>query len=155
MPSDHTKTRTYRAWTEMKRRCNAPPGRAAHRDYVQRGIKVCDRWRRDYFAFLADMGDAPEGHSLDRINNDGNYEPGNCRWATPQQQSANSRVPRTIEHGGEVHCIAEWARRLGMPAGLLYHRLYAGWSVERAFTTPNTERRKGRHAHSVNDGAAA
>ena len=76
-------TPTYRSWQGMKKRCRIDP------HYTERGIAVCARWAGSFDAFLADMGERPEGRTLDRINNDGNYEPGNCRWATAKQQRAN------------------------------------------------------------------
>jgi hypothetical protein len=81
----------YRAWINMKTRCTNPKHNR-WRFYGGRGIRVCDHWMRDYQAFLADMGRRPSaGHSIDRINNDGNYEPGNCRWATASEQRLNQR----------------------------------------------------------------
>jgi hypothetical protein len=84
-------SRTYNIWSGMRKRCNNP-NQHAFKYYGGRGIKVCQDWS-NYEAFLADMGEAPAGLSLDRINNDGNYEPGNCRWATPKQQAENQRKP--------------------------------------------------------------
>lgn len=90
-PSKHglSKTPTYVAWSGMMHRC-ANPANPRFSHYGGRGIRVCERWH-DFMNFLEDMGPKPPGLSIDRINNDGNYEPGNCRWATAQQQSANRR----------------------------------------------------------------
>jgi hypothetical protein len=81
---------TYVTWISMMNRCRAPDGTNHHRYYVQRGIKVCERWHF-YENFLADMGERPVGKTLDRKDNDLGYEPGNCRWATPKEQAANRR----------------------------------------------------------------
>lgn len=84
-------TRTYRSWSGMRTRCFCKNNRVYAR-YGGRGITVCERWKK-FENFLEDMGVCPPGRSIDRINNDGNYEPGNCRWATPTQQSRNRRRP--------------------------------------------------------------
>lgn len=85
-------TRTYHSWCAMRQRCNNPNA-FKYPSYGGRGIKVCERWNNSFENFLADMGEAPEGHSIDRYpNNNGDYEPSNCRWATPKQQSANRRT---------------------------------------------------------------
>ena len=77
---------TYKAWMSMKARCYQVGG-ARYKDYGGRGIRVCERWRSNFANFFADMGERPLGYTLDRLDPDGNYEPGNCRWATPTQQS--------------------------------------------------------------------
>lgn len=83
-------TREFRAWTKMKRRC-LNENHSAHEYYGNRGIEVCERWKRSFEAFLEDMGPCPDGHTLDRKDNEGHYEPGNCRWATKSEQRRNRR----------------------------------------------------------------
>lgn len=85
----------YSAWCGMKERC-ANPNHTSYARYGGRGITVCDRWRNDFWAFVADMGDRPDGHSLDRVDNDGNYEPSNCRWASASEQNLN-QDPRPLK----------------------------------------------------------
>ncbi len=88
------RTREYKSWAALKQRCLNPDD-AAFRHYGERGIKVCERWRDSFENFYADMGPRPSPkHSIDRINNDGNYEPGNCRWATASEQVKNRRKPQ-------------------------------------------------------------
>ncbi|MGD9613864.1 MAG: hypothetical protein AB7H90_01555 [Alphaproteobacteria bacterium] len=87
-------------------------------------------------AFAADMGPRPTGHTLDRIDNNGNYEPGNCRWATPAQQAANTRTNIWVEWQGERMILGEAIRRVGLPRKSVERRLRRGWSLERALTTP-------------------
>jgi hypothetical protein len=85
------KTTTYRIWSQMRQRCNCPQDRS-YPAYGGRGIRVCDEWNASFEAFLRDMGERPSRmHSIDRINNDGHYEPANCRWATAKEQRANQR----------------------------------------------------------------
>jgi hypothetical protein len=84
------KTPTYRSWGNMIKRCEQPKA-TGYKYWGGRGIKVCERWRNSFQNFLDDMGERPEGLSLDRIDSNGNYEPGNCRWATISQQNSNKR----------------------------------------------------------------
>lgn len=127
----------YMSWRAMLARCNNPKA-AGYENYGGRGIKVCDRWANDFAAFLADMGERPSlDHSLDKIDNDGDYKPVNCRWATTleQNQKKRSLVMMTID--GETLCLAEWARRSGIPEATLRARVAVrGWDHERAVKTP-------------------
>lgn len=129
-------TPTWNSWHCMHNRCTQPSHENYHR-YGGRGIKVCERWS-NFENFLADMGERPAGKTLDRFpNKDGHYEPGNCRWATPKEQKANSvwrgGAPGTlIEFRGERRTSYGWSQRLGINAGTIRTRLKAGWPVERA-----------------------
>jgi hypothetical protein len=109
-----SKSRTYSCWASMKARCENPRVRH-YRRYGGRGIKVCSRWSLSFEAFLEDMGEMPKGLSLDRINNDGHYEPANCRWATPKEQGRNRSDTPRLTHNGETLSLSEWAERLGLP----------------------------------------
>lgn len=102
--------------------------------YGGRGIAVCQRWQESFEAFLADMGEPPPDHSLDRIDNDGPYSPENCRWATNNQQARNKSTNRVLTYQGKSQTLAEWAEELGLPRNTIQTRLRLGWSVERALS---------------------
>ena len=106
------KTDIYQCWENMKRRCNYPKS-PSYKNYGARGIKVCKRWDK-FENFLADMGEPPKGLTIDRIDNDGDYEPGNCRWATHKQQAGNTTRSVWIENGGERQIKADWLREVGV-----------------------------------------
>lgn len=126
-------TRMCRAWTEMHRRCRDTTRPEAAR-YVNRGITVCERWAK-FENFRDDMGATYEDHlTIDRIDNNSNYEPENCRWATYKQQANNRSNSRIITHDGKTLTIQEWSELTGINKGTLRDRLNAGWSVTRALT---------------------
>lgn len=130
----HAGTKEYSVWSTMRQRCMNPRN-AKYSEYGARGIKVCERWN-DFSKFLADMGAKPAGHSLDRIDNDGDYAPENCRWATAEVQANNQRTRRDahwLEHEGERRTVAEWARIKGIKPVTLYARINRyRWPVARA-----------------------
>lgn len=130
-----TGTPTYAAWNLMIRRCHRPVTEQEARGWRDRGIKVCDRWH-EFANFLADMGERPDGLSLDRIDNDGDYEPGNCRWATWKEQGRNKSTNRVIEFDGKAQCVSAWAEELEINEMTLWKRIDAGWPVAKAFTHP-------------------
>jgi hypothetical protein len=120
----------YRALAGIKERCSNPKIKNFHR-YGGRGIKVCDRWLHGegnlsgIECFVADLGRKPSpAHSVERMDNDGHYEPGNCRWATPQEQSNNTRRNKTIEINGRTLTIAQAAREFGIPYARLWARIF-------------------------------
>lgn len=123
-------------WTGICNRCNpAYKNRPECRRYSGRGIKVCDRWRRNFWSFAADMGPRPSpAHSIDRINNDGDYEPGNCRWATKAEQRRNSCAIHLVTAHGRTQHVMDWARETGLGVQTILRRLQRGWEPERAVT---------------------
>jgi hypothetical protein len=126
----------YWVWSNMKDRCRNP-NNIQWKDYGGRGIRVCERWK-SYKNFADDMGPRPTGTLIDRIDNDGDYEPGNCRWSTHKAQCRNTRSNRILEFEGTRLCIADWANVKGWPEHVIDNRLRRGWSVERTLTTsPN------------------
>lgn len=125
------KTKEYSAWNKMLGRC-LNRNNKNYIEYGERGITVCDRWRNSYSNFLLDVGRAPSPeHSLDRKDNNGNYEPGNCRWATRKEQGNNKRNNRLISLAGETKTLAEWVSLTGIARGAIEMRIKRGWSIER------------------------
>lgn len=130
---------TYSKYQAMKQRCANPK----HKDwgnYGGRGITVCERWANSFEAFLEDMGESPEGMSIDRRNVDGNYEPGNCKWSTKLEQANNTRRNVAVEVAGVSYpSLAEACRARGIAYGKVRQRLHRGCTIEQAFyQLPNT-----------------
>ena len=131
-----TKTRTFKSWESMWQRCGNPKAKS-YEHYGGRGIRVCERWQ-SFQSFHEDMGERPEGMSLDRLNVDGDYEPGNCRWADKYQQQRNRVGTRTLALGDEVLTYPEWSERTGLPTNVIRWRVSRGWSVLETLSTPLT-----------------
>lgn len=122
----------YQVWKLMMRRCYDPKMEGYH-NYGGRGIAVCDRWKEDPRAFIENMGKRPSRrHSIDRIDTDGPYSPGNCKWSTPKEQARNTRKSVWIEYRGQKRLLVEWADELGLAAGTIKERLRRGYSIEDA-----------------------
>jgi len=121
-----SKSRTYKLWMAMRNRCDR-----INQDYSCRGIVYDERWK-SFENFLEDMGEAPEGLSLDRIDCNGNYHKANCRWATREQQANNTRANIFIEWDGKRQTRSQWEKELGMRPTTLRTRIKAGWPMERA-----------------------
>jgi hypothetical protein len=127
-------TATWHTWQSMKRRC-LNPKRNDFYLYGGRGIAVCERWM-EFENFLDDMGEKPNGLSLGRIDNSGNYCPENCEWQTSEEQGSNKRNNHIIEFDGKKQTVSQWARFLECNPDVLFCRLRRGWSETRTLTQP-------------------
>ena len=127
-----SESQTYKIWCGMKRRCfNA--NEHCYPIYGGRGITMCERWRENFEAFLADIGPCPgRGWSIERHDTNGDYEPGNCSWIRSAQQSSNTRRNRFVSVNGERMTVSQASRHLDLPENRVFARIYSGWSVERA-----------------------
>ena len=135
---------TYQSWQDMKQRCNNPNSQQFH-NYGASGIRVCQRWMESFENFLRDMGEKPDLMTLDRIDNDGDYSPENCRWATKRQQSNNQRTTVNITLHGVTMCRRDWAKKTGLHETTIQYRMNAGWPIEDCLSTqkfPNGNARK-------------
>lgn len=132
-------SKTYTAWHSMHQRCKNPSV-LAYPNYGGRGIEVCARWGR-FETFLEDMGECPPGLTLERKDNAKGYTPANCVWASWEDQANNRRSSTQITHLGKTQTVSQWAAELGLPRGMLYDRLSAGWLPEAALTTPARTRK--------------
>lgn len=137
-----SKSRLYGIWAGIKSRCKNPQ-RKKFPDYGGRGIKVCEEWDNSFEAFRdwAIANGYRDDLTIDRKDNDGDYDPSNCRWITTKQQSNNRRSNINITHRGETHNLTEWSSITGIPMGTIRRRIERGWSPEEAL---KKERRKRR-----------
>lgn len=127
-------TRLYHIWSNMEQRCSNPKYREFY-NYGGRGITVCGEWE-NFLAFYewALSSGYDDKLSIERIDNDGNYEPSNCRWATRREQSLNRRSNRFYEYEGKRLSLTEWANEKQIPFSTLWNRLNKGWSIDEALT---------------------
>lgn len=136
-----TKQSEFRIWDQMKQRCLNPK----HKNYSYyggRGIRIHEDWLRSFVAFLEAVGSRPSTrHSLDRINVNGNYEPGNVRWATKKEQGRNIRRNRLVTANDKTQTLADWADETGLPYNTIYSRLRLGWSDDRIVNEPQKIRK--------------
>lgn len=132
-------TKIYATWTHLIQRC-INPSDAAYDRYGGRGISVCAEWRfsfEDFYACVSGLSHFNErGYTLDRINNDGDYEPSNIRWSTQTEQARNKRNSRYFTYGGKTQTATEWGEQFGLEYKTLLARLNRGWDMERALRTP-------------------
>lgn len=120
--------RTYQCWQDMRQRCNNPR-HAQYKNYGGRGISICAEWQ-EFSAFFRDMGPKPDGLTIDRIDNNGNYEAANCRWANRAEQRRNQRTCKIIEFKGERMTIEEWSRKIGIHPMTIRCRLKRNWPID-------------------------
>ena len=127
----------HKVWMSMINRCHNKKDLSHYPCHGGRGITVCDRWRHSFEAFLEDVGPHPsDEHSIERIDNDGHYEPGNVRWATTTEQCSNRRSNVWLEHDGLKLTVSQWEDRLGFPRNSIGNRIRRGWPADQALTTP-------------------
>ena len=144
-----TKAPEYHIWQAMISRCYHKKN-IGFKNYGGRGITVCERWRKSFAAFFEDMGPRPSAkHSIDRFpDNDGNYEPGNCRWATIDQQVTNKRTTVLLTFNGETLHMAEWSRKTGLLVPAIRYRLAIGWPIDKVLGLP-VQSRKQRKSKAI------
>lgn len=128
-----SRSRTYRIWHDMKQRCSDVAKGKSRKLYYEKGIRVCIEWL-SFERFYKDMGDAPDGMSIDRINGNGNYEPKNCRWASSKTQANNMSSNHMIDFNGKSMTLSEWASEIGVKPNTLLYRIKRGWTLDRALS---------------------
>lgn len=129
------RSRIYGIWCNMITRC-ANQAAPCYEDYGLRGITVCDRWLNSFENFLEDMGEPPQGLTIDRCNNDLGYFKENCAWKTPVDQARNRRNSLKLTFDGQTMTIIEWSEKLRVGYRMLKARYHAGWTVEQILTVP-------------------
>lgn len=134
-----THTKIYRTWVSMRERCLSKTDKfknnQKYKNYLLRGITICDRWNK-FENFYKDMGDPPnKAHSLDRIDNNGNYSPENCRWATQSEQANNKRNNRYLTYNSKTQTVANWSKELAIPIARLRSRMLKKWDIEKVLST--------------------
>lgn len=134
------RTKVYRVWLGVRQRCRNPKC-PSYQVYGARGVDVCDDWYNSFDCFLRDMGDPPEGYTLDRIDNGKGYCKENCRWASPKTQANNRRNNIIVTIDGVSHTATEWASINGLNAGTVRERIRRGWPPEEAVTCPKQRSR--------------
>ncbi len=147
-PRKSRKSPAYRTWEQLKQRCENP-NNPQWKNYGGRGIKVCEQWRKSFACFIADMGECPPFNSIDRWpDKDGNYEPGNCRWATEKEQHRNQRNNRIYTVKGVTACLMDLCETFGVHHKTVFGRLHRGWPVESALFEPLRKGKKFLIVHS-------
>ena len=140
------KSRTHKIWRGMLYRCNE---NYSNKDYSDRGITVCDRWKESFLNFLNDMGECPKGLTIDRIDPNGNYEPNNCRWATYKEQSLNRTNTRYLTIEGVTKTLHEWAKEKDIKYDLLLSRVAGNWPLEELFRPSQKSNKTGKRMPNI------
>lgn len=137
-----TNTPTYKTWEKIKQRCFNPKNKAFQR-YGAKGIIMADAWANSFELFFAEMGERPPGMTIDRIDNSKGYEPGNCRWATWEEQQNNRTNNRKFEMDGKSQTVDRWARELGIHRDKIWHQIKSGKSIREAIESVRNQTKKG------------
>ncbi len=127
---------TYQSWLDMKGRCLNPQNQRYY-THGARGITICESWVDSYDNFLSDMGYKPDGYTLDRVDNDGNYSIDNCKWSTPKEQALNRRTNIYVTYNDDTLTVSQWAEILGLSFATMKKR-FLNWSIEDAIEIPKT-----------------
>lgn len=140
------RTRLGRIWNNMRKRCNNER-HESYKYYGAKGIKVCEEWNQfDVFKEWAMNNGYQDGLSIDRIDNNDDYKPENCKWSTSEEQGNNRNTNHIITHNGTTMSMKQWADRLGIDYKTLSRRIYAGWSIEKALFSPVEQKYSHRHS---------